>query len=308
MVQDIYIIDDDKYSLQDLKQLFADNEEYRFVNVSTEEINKALINIPSLIIINEDNVDRDIEELCTTIRKNEDNSITPIIVISSNSDKEHRLNVLRKAVEYYIRKPVDQDYLYYTIKNLMRLMYTNRRVSPLTGLPGNVQIHAELKKRLFNKEYFGVLYLDLDNFKAYNDVYGFIKGDEIIKFTARTIVKNVHALKNNDCFVGHIGGDDFVAIISKTNYDEICQNIINEFDSEILSYFTEEDRKRGYIEVANRRGILEDFPLTAISIGVVDVEPNRFNNILEIGEVGAQVKHLAKTILGSSYVIDRRKE
>ena len=308
MVQDIYIIDDDKYSLQDLKQLFADNEEYRFVNVSTEEINKALINIPSLIIINEDNVDRDIEELCTTIRKNEDNSITPIIVISSNSDKEHRLNVLRKAVEYYIRKPVDQDYLYYTIKNLMRLMYTNRRVSPLTGLPGNVQIHAELKKRLFNKEYFGVLYLDLDNFKAYNDVYGFIKGDEIIKFTARTIVKNVHALKNNDCFVGHIGGDDFVAIISKTNYDEICQNIINEFDSEILNYFTEEDRKRGYIEVANRRGILEDFPLTAISIGVVDVEPNRFNNILEIGEVGAQVKHLAKTILGSSYVIDRRKE
>ncbi len=308
MVQDIYIIDDDKYSLQDLKELFSGNEEYRFVNVSTEEINKALINIPSLIIINEDNVDRDIEELCTTIRKNEDNSITPIIVISSNADKVHRLNVLRKAVEYYIRKPVDQDYLYYTIKNLMRLMYTNRRVSPLTGLPGNVQIHAELKKRLFNKEDFGVLYIDLDNFKAYNDVYGFIKGDEIIEFTARTIVKNVHAIQNNDCFVGHIGGDDFVAIVSKTNYDTVCQDIINEFDSEILNYFTEEDRKRGYIEVANRRGILEDFPLTSISIGVVDVDPDRFNNILEIGEVGAQVKHLAKTILGSSYVVDRRKE
>lgn len=308
MIQEIYIIDDDKYSLQDLKQLFVDNDEYKFVNVSTEEINKALMNIPSLIIINEDNVDRDVEELCATIRKNEDNSITPIIVISSNADKEHRLNVLKKAVEYYIRKPVDQDYLYYTIKNLMRLMYTNRRVSPLTGLPGNVQIYAELKKRLFNKEEFGVLYLDLDNFKAYNDVYGFIKGDEIIKFTARTIVRNVHKLQNNDCFVGHIGGDDFVAVVSKTDYDEICKNIINDFDTEILSYFTEEDRKRGYIEVANRRGILEDFPLTSISIGVVDAGVDRFENILEIGEVGAQVKHLAKTMLGSSYVIDRRKE
>ena len=215
MVQDIYIIDDDKYSLQDLKGLFADNYEYRFINVSTEEINKALMNIPSLIIINEDNVDRDIEELCSTIRKNEDNSITPIIVISSNPDKKHRINVLKTAVEYYIKKPVDQDYLYYTIKNIMRLLYTNRRVSPLTGLPGNVQIHAELKKRLFNEEEFGVLYLDLDNFKAYNDVYGFIKGDEIIKFTARTIVRNVHSIENNDCFVGHIGGDDFVAIVSK---------------------------------------------------------------------------------------------
>ena len=117
MIQEIYIIDDDKYSLQDLKQLFVDNDEYKFVNVSTEEINKALMNIPSLIIINEDNVDRDVEELCATIRKNEDNSITPIIVISSNADKEHRLNVLKKAVEYYIRKPVDQDYLYYTIKS-----------------------------------------------------------------------------------------------------------------------------------------------------------------------------------------------
>lgn len=306
MIQEIYIIDDDKYSLQDLKDLFKDNKEYRFVNVATEEIDKALRNIPSLIIINEDNIDRDVEELCSAIRKNEDNSITPIIVISSNNDKEHRIKVLRNAVEYYIRKPVDQDYLYYTIKNLMRLMYTNRRVSPLTGLPGNVQIHAELKKRLLNNETFGVLYLDLDNFKAYNDVYGFIKGDEIIKFTARTIVKNVHALENNDCFVGHIGGDDFVAIVSETDYDKVCQDIISEFDSSVLDYFTEEDRKRGYIEVANRRGILEDFPLTSISIGVVVAEPGKFSNILEIGEVGAQVKHLSKTVIGSSYVIDRR--
>ncbi len=306
MIQEIYIIDDDKYSLQDLKDLFKDNKEYRFVNVATEEIDKALRNIPSLIIINEDNIDRDVEELCSAIRKNEDNSITPIIVISSNNDKEHRIKVLRSAVEYYIRKPVDQDYLYYTIKNLMRLMYTNRRVSPLTGLPGNVQIHAELKKRLFSNEPFAVLYLDLDNFKAYNDVYGFIKGDEIIKFTARTIVRNVHALENNDCFVGHIGGDDFVAIVSETDYDKICQDIITEFDSSILEYFTEEDRKRGYIEVANRRGILEDFPLTSISIGVVVAEPGKFSNILEIGEVGAQVKHLSKTVMGSSYVIDRR--
>ena len=306
MIQEIYIIDDDKYSLQDLKDLFKDNKEYRFVNVSTEEIDKALRNIPSLIIINEDNIDRDVEELCSAIRKNEDNSITPIIVISSNNDKEHRIKVLRSAVEYYIRKPVDQDYLYYTIKNLMRLMYTNRRVSPLTVLPVNLQIHAELKKRLFSNEPFAVLYFDLDNFKAYNDVYGFIKGDEIIKFTARTIVRNVHALENNDCFVGHIGGDDFVAIVSETDYDKICQDIITEFDSSILDYFTEEDRKRGYIEVANRRGILEDLQLNSMSIGQVVRDPGKISNILEIGEVGAQVKHLSKTVMGSSYVIDRR--
>ena len=90
----------------------------------------------------------------------------------------------------------------------------NRTVSPLTGLPGNVQIHAEMKKRLFNKEKFVMLYIDLDNFKAYNDVYGFIKGDEVIKFTARVIQKNVHEIDEKNGFIGHIGGDDFIAIIS----------------------------------------------------------------------------------------------
>ena len=184
----------------------------------------------------------------------------------------------------------------------------NRRVSPLTGLPGNVQIQTELKKRLLRKEPFQVLYLDLDNFKAYNDVYGFLKGDEIIKFTAKTIVKNLHALEDSDVFIGHIGGDDFVAIVDEhVDHDEICQNIIAEFDKEILKYFNDIDIERGYIEVLNRKGIAEDFPLTSISIGVVVADKKRFANTLEISEIGAQVKHLAKTMMGSSYVIDRRE-
>ena len=308
MVQEIYIIDDTTKTIDKIKEIFKEEEnEYKFSNIKTSEIEIALRNIPSLIIINEDNVTKDIIELCNMIRANEDNSITPIIVESSNPTKEHIFEVMKTSVEYYVLKPVDDQYLYYIVKNLMRLMYVNRRVSPLTGLPGNVQIHAEMKKRVLNREEFAVLYFDLDNFKAYNDVYGFLKGDEIIKFTARTIVRNIHNLKDNDSFVGHIGGDDFVAIVSKTNYEAVCQNIIAEFDQEVLQYYTKEDAEKGYIEVINRRGILEEFPLTSISIGVVEVDAGRFNNILEIGEVGAQVKHNAKTVMGSTYVINRRK-
>lgn len=203
---------------------------------------------------------------------------------------------------------MDTDYLYYTIKNIVRLMYTNRRVSPLTGLPGNVQIQTEIKKRLLKKEEFAILYFDLDNFKSYNDLYGFAKGDEIIKFTAKTITRNVHSSNSESCFVGHIGGDDFIAIVENANYEEICKNVIKEFDENVLQYFTLEDAERGYVEVANRRGIIEQFPLTSISIGVVDVDKGRFKNALEIGEVGAQVKHVSKTIVGSSYAIDRRNK
>lgn len=307
MVQEIYIIDDDIQSANNIRELFK-NDIFKIKSVVTNQIDIALRNIPSLIIINEDSIKIDIIELCKKIRANEDNGITPIIVMSSNPEKDHRVKVLQTAVEYYIKKPMDNDYMYYTVKNLMRLMYMNRRVSPLTGLPGNVQIHAELKKRVLNKEEFAVIYADLDHFKEYNDVYGFLKGDEMIKFTARTIVRNIHSLKDNDCFVGHIGGDDFVAIVSKTDYEDICQNIIAEFDKYVEQYFTEEDLEKGYLEVENRKGILEQFPLTSISIGVVEADCGRFKNILEIGEVGAQVKHAAKTIIGSSYAIDRRKK
>jgi diguanylate cyclase (GGDEF)-like protein len=307
MIQEIYIIDNDESSLPIFRELFKDEKEFKFIGVKTEQINIALKNIPFLIIINEDSIDRDVAELCRKIRTDEDNKITPIIVVSSNTERNHRLDVLRESVEYYIKKPVDTDYLYFTVKNLNRLLNINRRISPLTGLPGNVQIHAELKKRLSKKDDFSVLYLDLDNFKAYNDVYGFLKGDEIIEFTAQTILKCIHEEFLDNSFIGHIGGDDFIAIVPSIDIDNVCQSIIATFDKNVVKFFTEEDLEKGYIEVANRKGIMEQFPLTSISIGVVIAESGRFANILEIGEVGAQVKHMAKSIMGSSYAIDRRQ-
>ena len=295
MIQEIYIIDDDETSVLVFRELFKNDTEYKFISVKSEQIDVALRNIPTIIIINEDAIDVDTVELCKKIRNDDDNSITPVIVVSSNSDKEHRIEILKESVEYYIKKPVNAQYLYYTIKNLGRLLSINRRISPLTGLPGNVQIHAELKKRISNRENFSVLYLDLDNFKAYNDVYGFLKGDEIIKYTADTIVRCVHNYIHEGAFVGHIGGDDFIAIVPILNCDEICKNIIASFDAHVTKFFTEEDVEKGYIEVANRKGIIEQFPLTSISIGVVEADVGRFANMLEIGEVG-KYKAIATTM------------
>lgn len=306
MINEVYIIDDDETSVVVFRELFREDPEYKFISVKTENIDIALKNIPSLIVINEDAINRDCVELCRQIRKDEDNTITPVIVVSSNDSREHRMRILNESVEYFIRKPVDEGYLYYTVKNLTRLLTINRRISPLTGLPGNVQIHAEMKKRLLNKEEFSVLYLDLDNFKAYNDVYGFLKGDHIIEFTSNVIVENVH--KYGCGFVGHIGGDDFIAIVPYKEVEKLCQDIIAEFQKGVQKFFNDEDNERGYVEIANRKGIKEKFPLTSISIAVVVVDRNRFGNILEIGDVAAQVKHVAKSVMGNSYIIDRRKK
>ena len=307
MIQEIFVVDDGGDLIPKLVEIFNKDKGYKFKQIKTEKLNEALRNIPSLIIINEDKLNMKIEQVCRRIRQDEDNAITPIIVIGKSRSKKHRIKILQESVEHYISKPIDKKYLYYIIKNTVRLMYMNRIVSPLTGLPGNVQIQTEIKKRLANDHDFAVLYLDLDNFKAYNDSYGFSKGDQIIKFTAKTITNSIQSDKYENWFIGHIGGDDFIAIVEEKNVEEICENIIKEFDSKVTSFFTTEDIEKGYIEIENRKGIVEKFPITSISIGVVSIDNGRFKNALEIGEAGAQVKHIAKTMTGSKYVLDRRK-
>ena len=307
MYQEISIIDDDVKLTEKLNKIFEQEKDYMFKNVKSSCLEQITKDIPDLIIISEDTLESNVVDICHYIRNYNENLITPIMVISSNIDKNHRLDILKNNVEYFIKAPMDNEYIYYTIRNIIRLMSSNRKVSPLTGLPGNLQIQVELKKKLLKKEEFGILYFDLDHFKEYNDTYGFLKGDEVIKFTAKTILKIMHNYKLEDSFVGHIGGDDFVGIISDVDYDKLCQDIIIKFDENIKQYFNEEDVQRGYLEVANRKGIIEQFPLTSLSIGVVRVQPGEYNNPLEIGEVGAQVKHLAKTQIGSAYVINRRK-
>ena len=308
MFQEIYVIDEEETLRENLEEIFKADENLKFKQIATKDLQLITSSLPPLIIINDDNVTEDSIQICHKIRTNEDNNMIPIIVLSSNEDKQFKMELARNYVEYYISKSMGMEYLYYRIRNIFRLLVVNRTISPLTGLPGNSQIETELKKRLIKNEDFIVLYLDLDNFKSYNDVYGFLKGDEIIKFTASTISENVSKITQDNWFIGHIGGDDFVVVLSKeVNYESICQNIINEFEKEVQKFFTKEDLKRGYLKVQNRKGKMEHFPLTSISIGVVVAKKNMFTNILEIGEVGAQVKHVAKKYRGSCYAVDRRR-
>ena len=308
-MRNIYVLDEDDELKTKMVEIFKKEKENKIKRVSVEDLQKAMSEMPDLYLVNEDAISKIIDPISIykKIRDDIDNARTPIVVLSSNEDNEHVIEILKHNVELFLPNKVDERIIYHSINNLLRLLNSNRMVSPLTGLPGNVQIQAEMKKRLTRNKDFALLYLDLDNFKAYNDTYGFSNGDEIIKFTARTIMKNVMGEENEDNFVGHIGGDDFVAITNVEDCEVICQNIIAEFDKQVTKYFDDSDIERGYIEVENRKGIMEQFPIVSISIGVVEVNKERFKNTLEIGEAGANVKHLAKTIWGSTYVIDRRK-
>lgn len=134
MLQDIYIIDDKSELVNELKEIFVNEEKFNFVSVPSYEIDLVLKNIPTMIIIEDDNTEATAVELCEKIREDEDNSITPIIVISSETSHEYRMQILRMSVQYYILKPINNDYFYMTIKNMIDFVTINRRVSPLTRL------------------------------------------------------------------------------------------------------------------------------------------------------------------------------
>lgn len=190
------------------------------------------------------------------------------------------------------------------LKNLEE-MYLD--ASPLTRLPGGIAIENTLKKRIENNSLFAFCLLDIDNFKSFNDHYGYAQGNDMIQNTAATIEEVAKQYGSPDSFTGHIGGDDFVVITTPDKYELICREIINQFDAQAPTFYSAIDRKRGYIAGVNRQGKKVNFPLASISIAVVTNQDRVINNHIEVGEIVAEIKERAKDIIGSSLVTDQRQ-
>ncbi len=178
--------------------------------------------------------------------------------------------------------------------------------NPLTHLPGNARIMRELETRIARGALFSAVYLDLDNFKAFNDRYGFTRGDEALRLTARLTAISVRQGAPHDSFVGHVGGDDFLFLLPIDTAETVCQQLIELFDQMIRSLYDDEERRQGCIRSVNRKGEQETFPLMSISLAVVPNYGARFTHPGQISSVAAELKKLAKKRDGSNYVVDRR--
>ena len=192
------------------------------------------------------------------------------------------------------------------VKAVLRRTQAARDLSPLTGLPGNFRIGQEIEQAIESGSQFALVHCDLDNFKAYNDHYGFMRGDEVIRFCARSMVDATDGIGESEAFVGHIGGDDFVALVSAEKAEEYCKRVIETFDDGILDYYDTADALRGYIEVIDRRGERYAFPMVSISLGVATNVLRPIASQWEASAVAVEMKEFAKKRTGSSFEIDRR--
>jgi GGDEF domain-containing protein len=190
---------------------------------------------------------------------------------------------------------------------LKRLEEMYLDTSPLTRLPGGIAIESVMNKRIAENAPIAFCLMDIDNFKAYNDHYGYAKGNEIIQATAGIIGTAVAEYGNPEDFTGHIGGDDYVVITTPGLYPKICEAIIQQFDETIPDFYDKKDRKRGYIQGENRQGDKVKFALASISIAVVTNAKRKLLNHIQFGEVAAEMKEHAKSVAGSVYMVDQRR-
>ncbi len=180
--------------------------------------------------------------------------------------------------------------------------------NPLTRLPGNTSIMREIQQKLDLEQRAAICYVDIDNFKAFNDKYGFARGDEALRMTARILSNVIRDYHREDTFVGHVGGDDFVFIVPAEHVDDVCGKIIARFDSIIPNLYDDDDRKRGSILSKDRQGKKQRFPLMTISIAIVvnDASKN-LKHYGEVSEAASQIKKHVKKKENSNYMLDRRK-
>jgi diguanylate cyclase (GGDEF)-like protein len=303
------LIVDDEADIRDVLRITLEAENYEVIEAENgEEALKAIqTKSPNLVLLDYKMPRMDGREVCKRVKKDILLRHLPIIMVTGKGDISDKIDGIDSGADDYIVKPFEPKELLARIRMIIRRTESDLEANPLTRLPGNVSILNELLSRMESKTQFAVCYLDLDKFKAYNDTYGFEHGDEVIRETARILIRIVHEFGNPDDFIGHIGGDDFVVVTTPAMVDKICSTIIDSFDKAVPSFYNEPDKKHGYIISRDRQGAETKFPLLSLSIGVVTNQFRNIEHVAQIGEIGAELKGYAKNVGKSNYIIDKRK-
>ncbi len=303
----ILIADDDPRILQ-LLRTYLESLGYRTLLSQTgnDAVQVAQENVPDLVILDVMMPQMDGFEVCRQLRNDTRTSHVPILMLTSRTTLEAKLTGFESGADDYMTKPFELAELRARIHALLRRSREMQVRSPLTGLPGNRLLLEELRHRIQRQQPFAFLLVDIDYFKAFNDAYGFLRGDEAIRLLGRLVEETVHAAGVPGDFVGHIGGDDFAVITHPEHAESICRALIERFDASVGELYDPADRERGYLRGYDRHGVPHRFPLMTISIGVVMTLERKFTDPEEVSRTAAEMKQYAKRFPGSNYAVDQR--
>jgi diguanylate cyclase (GGDEF)-like protein len=263
---------------------------------------------PDLIILDIVMPDIDGFQICNVLRSQYRTKHIPIIFLSAMRGVEDKIKGFNIGADDFLTKPFVSGELLARVNNILIKNSALKLSSPLTGLPGNVSIREETARRIGNGGYYSWIYFDLDNFKEYNDHYGFLQGDEVIQFVSEILVEALEEKGNGNDFLGHIGGDDFIIISTIDKTEDIAQFVIQKIEENSFRFFNDKELRVGYYEHVKRDGTRSKIPTQlVITIAVINSDITKFQHPAQISSHAAQVKNYGKSIPGSVVVYNRRK-
>jgi diguanylate cyclase (GGDEF)-like protein len=305
---DILVVEDDRFLARLLQvELASSGYGVRVAADGEEALAAAVERCPDLVLADVMMPRMDGFELVRRLRADPRTEAVSIILVTARGLQADKLTGLTAGADDYVVKPFDNEELLARVAGVLRRAEYMKSQSPLTGLPGNVRIEDEIQARVDLRQPFAVLYLDLDNFKAYSDRYGFVRGDEALRATGHLIREAAKAAAGSGTFVGHIGGDDFVVVCEPERAEAAAREVIRRFDALVPSLYDEADRLRGGIDAEDRQGNVRRFPLLSISIGIATTEARGFAHRADAVGVATELKNFAKRQAGSSLAVDRRR-
>jgi diguanylate cyclase (GGDEF)-like protein len=245
-------------------------------------------------------------QVCRLLRADPVTANLPVIMVTAKSLSADKVVGLTAGADDYIIKPFDTLELVARVRSTLRRNAEMRSVSPLTGLPGNNRIDLEISSRVSAESRFAVCYFDLDHFKAFNDRYGFLRGDDVIQLAASALRQAALEATDPPPFVGHVGGDDFVAVCEHEQAELLCRRVIQLFDAQVVSKHDYVDADRGFLEVVDRQGVVRRSPLVSVSVGIALSGRRSYRDHREVVSVATEMKLVANATTGSAIAIDRR--
>jgi GGDEF domain-containing protein len=266
-----------------------------------------LIHDPPCLVLAAEGVNgRSADSLARDLRADPFLGRLPLIILVPDI----RINDLDWAalgVDDYIAVPYRLEDVTQRVRLCLSRLARSLDANPLTRLPGNSTILHETTARIDSGAPFALAYLDIDNFKSFNDRYGYARGDEVLVVTCRILTTVVSELAGTDGFVGHVGGDDFVFMSAPTTIDAVCRILIKRFDLVIPDFYDPDDRLKGGIDSVDRRGNHERFPIMSLSIAVVTNEARTITHPGDVSKIASELKKVAKGLPGSVFVKDQRQ-
>ncbi len=245
--------------------------------------------LPHLIVLDIMLPDIDGYEVCRTLRTNMRTSHIPVIFLTQKDERSDKLQGLELGADDYITKPFDIEELKLRVQGAIRRSERESLTDPRSGLPAGRLIENRLRE-IIREKGWALLDARINNFEPFKDVYGFVAGDDVLRFTAMLIGEVVDELGTISDFIGHAGGDNFIIITQEGKADAIKARLKERFDNEVQTHYNFMDRQQGFVQAPAPDGTTIKVPFMTMSIGIVSPSMQSFADIREITELAAEAR------------------